>query len=189
MGKLEQESQKRGRRANLQKIILQSIVIAGIITVGLLSTNALGAMVKMGIFPKRRQKEFIKNSRDRLVQKGFLVYKDKQLSLTEKGKVLLVKLELLDFRLKKPKRWDKKWRVLIFDISEKRKVLREKVRRTLMAIGFVRLQDSVWIYPYDCEDLVTLLKTDFKVGKDLLYMIVDSLEYDNSLREHFNLVS
>ena len=109
------------------------------------------------------------------------------LRLTAKGEQVLRRLELHDFKLRKPKRWDRKWRILIFDIPERRKGLRQKIRYTLKAIGFVRLQDSVWAYPYDCEDLVTLLKADFKVGKDLLYLIVDSLEYDKPLKEYFGL--
>ena len=54
--------------------------------------------------------------------------------------------------------------------------------------GLLRLQDSVWVYPYDCEDIVTLLKTDFGIGKHLLYLIVDELENDKNLREDFNLI-
>ena len=54
--------------------------------------------------------------------------------------------------------------------------------------GIRRLQDSVWVYPYDCEDIITLLKTDFGVGKYLLYMIVDELENDKHLREDFGLI-
>ena len=53
--------------------------------------------------------------------------------------------------------------------------------------GFVRLQDSVWIYPYDCEDLISLAKTNFRIGADVLYMIVERLEHDTHLREHFSL--
>jgi len=77
--------------------------------------------------------------------------------------------------------------VLIFDIPEKRKGTREKVRRTLISLGFERLQDSVWVFPYDCEDLITLLKVDFKIGKDILYLVVESLEYDLPLRKKFGL--
>ena len=54
-------------------------------------------------------------------------------------------------------------------------------------IGFVRLQDSVWIFPYDCEDFIMLLKADLKIGKDALYAIVEKLENDKALREHFHL--
>ena len=87
----------------------------------------------------------------------------------------------------RPKRWDRKWRILIFDIPEYRKGLRDKIRRTLGVIGFVRLQDSVWVYPHDCEDLIAFLKADFRVGKDMLYMIVEELEGDGHLKRHFGL--
>ena len=50
------------------------------------------------------------------------------------------------------------------------------------------MQDSVWVYPYDCEDILTLLKTDLGVGKYILYLIVDELENDKHLREFFDLV-
>ena len=100
---------------------------------------------------------------------------------------MLRTLELKDYATKKPKRWDGKWRVLIFDIPERRKSVRDKVRLTLTAIGFKRLQNSVWVYPYDCEDLITLLKADFKIGRDLLYLIVDSIENDAILRDWFDI--
>ena len=96
-------------------------------------------------------------------------------------------MESANYHLKKPKKWDEKWRLLIFDIPEKRRGMREKIRRTLLAIGFKRLQDSVWVYPYDCEDLIAFLKTDFKVGRDLLYLIIEELEGDKTLREKFGL--
>ena len=51
----------------------------------------------------------------------------------------------------------------------------------------MKLQNSVWIYPHDCEDLISLMKTDFMIGKDLLYMIVEKLENDWLLRKTFKL--
>lgn len=118
---------------------------------------------------------------------GLLQYVDGTLRLTVKGEAALRRLELSEYRLKKPRRWDGRWRVLIFDIPERRRLLRDKVRNTLVAIGFVRAQDSVWIYPYDCEDLVTLLKADFRIGKDLLYLVVEKMEYDVIFKDHFGL--
>lgn len=112
---------------------------------------------------------------------------DGRLCLTRRGEALLRQWELRAQARKKPRKWDGKWRVLIFDIPERRKTLRSQIRRTLVEIGFVRLQDSVWVYPYDCEDFLMLLKADFRVGRELLYMIVDSLENDNHLRRSFGL--
>jgi len=188
MGNLEKELKKRTRNKNLQKIILGSVAVAGVMSVALVAPNAIQALIIFGLGKNKRQKEIINRSRDRLIEHG-LLEKNEQgyLSLTSKGKAKLDQLELRDYKIKKPKRWDKKWRVLIFDIPEKRKSLREKVRLTLTTIGFMRLQDSVWIYPYDCEDFVTLLKADFKIGKDILYMIVDSLEYDKPIKKSFDL--
>lgn len=187
MGKIEQDVQERHRRANIKKIILSSVALAGILAVGLVAPNALGAMAKLGILPHRRQKEVIVRSRIRLVQQGFLEYRNKMLSLTPKGEAALRKLKLNEYKMQKPERWDGKWRVLIFDIPEKMRGLRELVRRTLFAIGFVRMQDSVWLYPYDSEDLITLLKADFKIGKNLLYLVVEQMEYDARYRDHFDL--
>ena len=54
-------------------------------------------------------------------------------------------------------------------------------------LGFIRLQDSVWVYPYDCEDLMALLKADLKLGSAVLYMVVEHIENDKHLRAEFGL--
>jgi len=171
----------------LEEIILKTVGAAGLVAVALLAPNALSAMSKLGFIPSKRQREYIHASKDRLLKRGLLKYENGKLLLTRSGEDRLRRLKILDYQFKKPYRWDRKWRVLIFDVPEKRKSLRNKIRETLLLIGFRHLQDSVWIYPYDCEDIVTLLKADFRIGKDLLYMVVEKLEYDRSFREYFDL--
>lgn len=189
MGKLEKESKRRARRGEIQKIILGTVAAVGVLSVALLAPNALKIFNLFGIGKSGRKKEIIDASRKKLVDGGLLEYTSRGfIKLTKKGEEKLRELELRDYKLKKPRRWDKKWRVLIFDIKEERKSTRNKVRQTLSALGFVRLQDSVWVYPYDCEDLITLLKADFRIGKDLLYLIVDSIENDSWLKKHFGFV-
>ena len=187
MGKMEEQSRKRTRRVHLKRIILQTVAVAGMLSVAAVAPNVLGAMARLNLLPVKRQKEFIIASRARLLKQGLLTYADGFLRLTPKGEQTLGMLTLRDHRLKKPKRWDGKWRVLIFDVPEERRTLRDKIRRTLVAIGFVRLQDSVWLYPYDCEDVLVLLKADLKIGKQLLYLIVDAMEYDIPYRKAFGL--
>ena len=188
MGILEHGSIKRTRNKNIQKIILQTVAAAGVLSVAVLAPNALQMLKMFGGHKKPRQKEIIALSRKRLVNAGLLYYTDDGfLKLTTRGEVKLRRLERAEFKMKKPKRWDKKWRMIIFDIKEKRRLLREKLRHTIATIGFVRLQHSVWVYPYDCEDLITLLKADFKIGKDVLYLIVETIENDKSLKERFGL--
>ena len=187
MGILEDKSKKRKRRGDIQKAVLTSIKLAGLLSVAVLAPNAVRVLKSFGLIPGRRQKEIILRSRDRLVDVGLLKYEDSFLKLTDKGEVYLRNLEMKDWKINKPHKWDSKWRMLIFDIPEYRRSLREKVRLTLLKIGFIRLQDSVWIYPYDCEDLVNLFKADFKIGRDLLYLIVDFIENDRDYRKLFNL--
>ena len=186
--RLEGKTAKKVRRESLQTILLTTVRTAGVLSVALLAPNALRGLAKLGILKTKRQREYIGRARERLLHVGLLTRNERGLlRLTPKGEARLRLLESNKYKLPRPKRWDKRWRVLIFDIPEPRKNTRDKVRRTLLSIGFKRLQDSVWVYPFDCENLITLLKADFKIGKDLLYLIVEHMEYDRSLREYFGL--
>ncbi|KKW15834.1 MAG: Transcriptional regulator, PaaX family [Parcubacteria group bacterium GW2011_GWA2_50_10b] len=188
MGKLEESSRRKARRGEIQKIILESVKLAGILAVGLVAPNVIGAMGKMGLISNKRQSEIVSSSASKLTKKGLLKFNGKYYELTAEGEKKLRQLELRGYKLNRPKRWDKKWRVIIFDIPEKKKNVREQIRNLFMAAGLTRLQDSVWVYPYDCEDIIGLLKTDFGVGKNILYLIVDEIENDKYLRQEFNLI-
>ncbi len=187
MGKVEIKSKKKARRGEIQKIVLRAIATTGVLAVALVAPQVLGAMGKLGLLPNLRQSEIIKSSASKLVKRGLLVYKDGHYQLTHEGEKTLRLWEIADYKLNKPKHWDKKWRVVIFDIPEKKKKIRDQVRNLFVSAGFERLQDSVWVYPYDCENIIGLLKTDLGIGKDLLYMIVDEIENDKHLREVFKL--
>lgn len=169
-------------------MILKTIAISGILAVGLLAPNVVGAMGKLGFLPHKRQKESVSSSASKMAKKGLLKFNGKFYELTPLGQVRMRKWEFADFKLRTPKRWDKKWRVIIFDIPEKKRKIRDEIRSLFHKARLYRLQDSVWVYPYDCEDIITLLKTDFGVGKDVLYLIVDELENDKYLREFFGLL-
>lgn len=188
MGKLEKESRKRGKRKNLQQAILTTIGTVGILGAAVLAPNVLGAMVKLGIIPNRRQKEYISSSASKMVRKGLIRYNGKFYVLTSAGKQQLHRWELVNFKFNKPKKWDGKWRVVIFDIPDKKRRIRDQIRSLFKSAGLYLLQESVWVYPYDCEDIIALLKTDFGVGKNLLYLIVEELENDKYLRQEFNLI-
>ena len=187
MSILEDRSRKRKQQRDLQRLILETIALSGIISVALVAPNVLGAMKKVGLLPHKRQKESIARARNRLIKKGLLVQnKESFLRITPQGKKVFEKMQILKHGLPKPKRWDGRWRVLIFDIPNYRKGLRAKVRRSLNVAGFILFQKSVWVYPHNCEDFIALLKADFKVGKDMRYLIADTIE-DDALRKYFGL--
>jgi len=188
MGTLEESNRKRVRRGEIQKLVLESVKLAGVLSIGLVAPQVIGAMGKLGLLPNKRQEEIVRSSASKLVKKGLLIYQNGRYELTKEGEKKLRHWELQDYQFKHPQKWDKKWRVIIFDIPEKKRKARDQIRSMLVSAGLYRLQDSVWVYPYDCEDIIGLLKTDIGVGKDLLYMIADEIENDRHLRENFGLL-
>jgi len=180
---------RKTTRGDIGKTILNVVKVAGFLSTALVAPNALSVFSKLGIsgFSKDNYGP-INRARNNLLKNGYLE-KDSNgfLKLSEKGEERLRKYELSNYELKIPRIWDKKWRVIIFDIPEYRKNLRDKLRKTLMSIGFCKIQNSVWVFPYDCEELLVMLKADFKVGKDVLYMVVDKLEGDQFFKDSFDL--
>lgn len=188
MGKIEEKSKNKGSRERLQKLILETVADVGMLSVALMAPNVIKSMRKLGFIPKRRQNEYVASSASKLARRGLLFYDGKRYCMTPKGEGILRQWQFTNFRLERPKKWDKKWRVIIFDIPEKKRRIRDQVRSLFKSAGFYLLQDSVWVYPYDCEDVLTLLKSNLGVGKNILYLIVDELENDKHLRQSFNLI-
>ena len=193
MGTLEKEVRIKTRKTKIQRAVLGSIAAVGILSLGALAPNVISLLKLFGgrLRWKKDSRYVINSAAHRLADKGLLIFenteKGKFLRLTHKGERYVEFIKRAEFKITKPKKWDGKWRIIIFDISERKKTLREKVRNTLAQIGFIRLQDSVWVYPYDCEDLFVLLKADFKIGRDILYIIADKIENDRHLLSHFDI--
>ncbi len=192
MGEIEAGVRARIRKTKINKAVITTLAVTGGLAVALVAPNVLGALGKLGLINNPRQKrQGVEKSLSRLVRHGYVVLEGreegKKVRLTEKGERYAAMLGEGKLIPKKPRRWDKKWRMLIFDIPENRRRVRSQIRASLVHMGFYRLQDSVWVYPHDAEDLVTLLKADFKIGKDVLYVVADAIEYDLPLRKHFGL--
>ena len=194
MSKLETESRKRAKRVRLENIILGTLAVAGVVAVGLAAPNVLQLLKKVDPewLLKRDPRRRLREVASRLKKKGYVEFIEtgrgsKTMRLTQKGKSAADRIASGNMKIPTPRRWDNKWRIVIFDIREKRKGLRDKIRSMVQGMGFFRLQDSVWVYPYDCEEIMTLLKANLKIGSELLYIIADAIEFDRSLRAHFNL--
>ncbi len=189
MGTLEREIRQRDKKAFIKKAVLNSIAVAGVLSLALLAPNAIQLLKP---FVKKQRKKYIAYSISQAVsrlQKQNLIYfeqtsRGKFVRLTEKGEQYL--RAHID-EMPKPKRWDGKWRILVFDIKENKRRIRDQLRISLTRIGFEPLQRSVWVYPYDCEDFIFLLKADFKIGKEILYIVADKIENDSFLKNIFGL--
>lgn len=175
------------------KIILVAVAIAGIITLAAAFPNAPQMLKLFGFGRRRKSPYYINTVVRRLESRGLISFQKNNgkifIRLTQRGRDALVRHELRDVAIRKKKRWDNKWRVVIFDIKEIKRSSRDALRRELISFGFVKLQNSVWVSPHECEDVVAMLKGQLHVGKDILYMTVEKIENDRWLRQTFNLSS
>ena len=183
------------KRNLVNKTVLEIIALGGVITLASAAPmvlQALGVAALVYKKPRPQQRYYTKTVIKRLIDKKLLEFKKTKsgksyLSITDRGTKELNKYRIGDLKISKPRRWDEKWRVVAFDIKEYRRGDRDNLRQELINFGFRKLQNSVWIYPYDCEELIGLLKSSYELGRHLLYMTVDHLEYDQKLRQDFNL--
>lgn len=112
------------------------------------------------------------------------------IGLTEEGKKLAGWMQIDALKISKPKRWDGKWRLVIFDIAQLKKFYREIFRGKLKELGFFPLQKSVWIHPFNCRDEIGLLREFFGLSEEEVRLITcEDVGNDNRLKEYFSLTT
>ena len=123
-----------------------------------------------------------------LKKSGHIVQNKNKFYLTAKGRIEIIRTLMKEKRYEK-KKWDGKWRAIIFDIPELNRRERRFLRDELRWIGFVELQKSVWIFPYEIEkELLVLLKLwrrDFR--GDIRFLRIEKLGGAEKLKRHFSL--
>ena len=177
------------KRSRIQEALLLMLASSGRLGGDALIRQAVESLTGADLTPPPRMKEVVRTTASRLVRRGLLKFEGSHYSMTKVGEKVWKRWQLADFKLPKPRRWDKKWRIIIFDIPERKKKIRNEIREIFKSAGLQRLQDSVWVYPYDCEDVIGLLKTEYDIGANLLYIIADQIENDKYLRMDFDLIS
>ena len=181
----------RKEKIDYQEIILGVIGLTGIVVFALLAPNCVQLLQYL---PKHKHKKihYVNQVTKKLIERRLVKLStnnrgQKVLRLTEKGRIKLQEYKLSELQIIKPKKWDSKYRVIIFDIKEWKRPIRDRLRKWLEHLGLVRLQNSVWVYPYDCQEIIALLKANYHIGKEVLYMEVNYLENDLWLKKIFEL--
>lgn len=109
--------------------------------------------------------------------------------ITQKGMTRALTYQLDILQLKKPKHWDGKWRVVIFDVPEKYRRARDVFRMRLGQLGLYQLQESVYVSPTPCFKEIEFLRELYSVSINVRYLLVEKIEDDSYLRDHFSLNS
>lgn len=85
-------------------------------------------------------------------------------------------------------KWDKKWRIVIFDIPEKKKRLRETFRFQLKRLGFLELQKSVFVLPFECRNELEYIIEFYNARRFVRYIEAHHIDNELELKHKFNLL-
>ena len=105
--------------------------------------------------------------------------------LTNSGLAKFRRIEIDDMKIKTPRRWDHKWRLVMFDIPTRKAKHRTLLLFHLRQLGFYKLQDSVWVHPFDCQAEVGVLVDYTMLKQYVSYLVVLEGNFTGHAEKYF----
>jgi len=174
------------RLSEEQKDIIR-LVGAGLLVASAIVCPNIAQLLKY-LEPDNSKKRYIyKQSLIRLKKKGVLQLFGEEIKLTKKGKLLLKYIDIESFNINPEGEWDGRWHLICYDVPERYKTERDYFRLKLLDLGFVIIQDSLWVYPFNCKEEMAVIADYFGIGKYVAYLDTDYLPNQKSLINKFNL--
>ena len=109
------------------------------------------------------------------------------MTLTEKGKVAINRFNPDKLSIPTPARWDGKWRVVMYDVPESKKVARDAIRFKIKGVGFKEWQKSVFIHPYPGREQVDFVTELFNLRPYVRQAELINPTNEAELKIHFQL--
>jgi DNA-binding transcriptional regulator PaaX len=188
------EQRHKDRYGEIAKTILLGVGIAGTIVViavapGVVLAAKLFAL-DQGQFPNKKRKQKIGRTFKRLERKRLLKVKKKNaefvIELTKEGKRVFKQVQIEKLQIPKPPQWDKKWRLVIFDIPEEEfRAARGILRAKLKEWEFYPLQKSVWVCPWPCENEIQAVTELYEILPYVEVIVAEKIANDENIRKHF----
>lgn len=171
------------------KLLAAGVILATVVLFP--GIAAIGPLIKE-IEERQERKEWdrfnlwrLRQMIKRLKEQKVVEIKDGIVKITDKGKKKLLKFNLDNIELKQ--KTDGKWRVIIYDIANLKKFQRELFRETLKRLKFLRLQKSVYMTPFVCDDEIEYLRQLFSIGNDVLVLKVAGIENGEVYKRYFGI--
>lgn len=108
------------------------------------------------------------------------------IKLTKKGRLDALMQKILKSDLAK-KKWDGKWRLILWDIPESSRIQRDRLRRFCKALGFYQLQKSVFIRPSPLPSSAVEYLIENDLVSFIRFLRVDQMDQEKMLLKHFAL--
>lgn len=178
-------------RGELSKEILKGLAIGGFIAVCFVAPNFAQVSNLFGVKSSkdkwRLRRTLFNLTKERLVEISYDKKGEEVIKITGDGEKRILKYKYDDIKILVPQKWDKLWRLVIFDIPETHKGARKALSSKLQELGFYPLQKSVFIFPYKCRDEIDFICEHFKVREYVNYFLIKEPENGEYLKQMFNL--
>jgi CRISPR-associated endonuclease Cas2 len=183
---------KEYRRGELTKDILRlvgaGVVVGGASIVAPNMIQLIDYFNPTGRTERQRLWKAIKylEARNRLVieeQNG-----EQYVRLTNHGRVHLDENSIWELAIDTPRRWDKKWRLVMFDFPTRYGNVRHAFRLKLEDMGFKMYQRSVFIYPHECVEEVHTIARWYGVDEYIRYIVAVEINDMRTFIKEFDLL-
>ncbi len=183
-------------KINITKDTLLKVAAIGLITVAAATSPFVLRAIIKGYF-KEKSKEMAKKRARALAElrkRKLLEWKEMpdgslKITLSQFGEKRVRQYKLEEIKLKVPKKWDKEWRIIMYDIPSRQRKASDAFRRKIKEMGLYQLQKSIWVSPYECiEELEFLCSVfDLDIDRYLFYLKVPAIPKEKEVRKFFNL--
>jgi CRISPR-associated endonuclease Cas2 len=116
---------------------------------------------------------------------SFVENKERYFELTSKAIEAIKCNEYQNISISRPEIWDKKWRLVIFDIAEEDKAGRNALRNKLKLLGFRQIQKSVYAYPFECSKEIIKISNHLNLNKYVTIIIAEIIQGEDKIIEQF----
>jgi DNA-binding transcriptional regulator PaaX len=178
-----------GEEGSLARKLLVRIGFSGFIVSGMLAPNLFQGMNDLLSMTTSSSRQVGKSlqylKKNGLVAISVLKNGEKKVILTKKGKERLQCYCLDALKIKNPRRWDKKWRIVIFDIPNEKNTYRVLFRKKIKDLGFWQIQKSVWVCPYKCEDEIFFLAKFYHIDRYVDIIVAQRFFNDEKYKKVF----
>jgi len=183
----------RKPRSEIVKDAMRILLVSGTLIITAQSPyfvrNLLKDYKNLNKYPKKKVSDTFSNLRRQglieIERHNNQIY----IRLTQEGRKRAGIYQISSLEIRRPKKWDGKWRLVIFDIAQLKKIYREAFRGKIKELGFCQLQKSVWVHPFDCRAEIELLRDFFGLSQDELRLIIaEKIGEDVGLKKFFGIL-
>ncbi len=176
------------------------LVGAGVFIVGSLLVPGLPKVLKPYLDEKRKNEyeawkrfnlPYLKRTLERLEKQKVIEIDEANgyqiIKVTEKGKEKIIKFSMEDLVVTKPKVWNRRWRLISFDLpqdhAKKRKIFLEYLKNW----GFYPVHRSVYLHAYPCFKELNLLTNYLGIRRFIRFFYVSDIENPELFKNFFNI--